>query len=101
MELIKKIKGAEGQAREIVELAKSEIAKESEAFEEHQAVSLAQAEQERKEVIESAISAAEAEGAAEVEELKKQAEDKQNQLRESVSGKMAGATSKVMDYLKG
>ena len=61
---------------------------------------MAAAQQDRKNAIDQSIAKARTEGLAEIEELKKQAENSRRQLRESVSGKTAPAVEKVMDYLK-
>ena len=100
MELIKKIKQAEAQAREIIEQAKAEAARQAEKGRENRLQLLAQTEQERKKATEAAIAAAESKGLAEVKQLKAQAEKDRQQLRDNVSSKMAGAVAKVMDYLK-
>ena len=100
MELIKKIKQAEAQAREIIEQAKTEAARQAEKGRENRLQLLTQTEQERKKATEAAVAAAESEGLAEVKKLKVQAEKDRQQLRDNVSSKMAGAVAKVMDYLK-
>lgn len=101
MELVKKIRQAEEQARGIVEQAKAEAAKQAEDGRKNRSQLLAEAEQVRKKAIEAAVAAAQSQGIAEVEKLKTQAEKKQQQLREKAVGKMAPAVKKVMEYLKG
>jgi len=100
MELIKKIKEAESQAQQIVEQAGIEAAKRAEKNRLHRLEVLAQVEQERKKAIESAVSAAQAQGAVEVKALKSQAEKTRKQLRSKVAGKMAAASAKIIDYLR-
>lgn len=101
MELIKKIKQAEKQAQEVVEHAKVQTAAESEKNRSLLAQALAKADQERKQAIQTAVTAAESQGLAEIEELKAKAETGRQQLREAVGGKMAAAVTKIMDHLKG
>ena len=83
MELIKKIKQTEAQAQEIIERAKAEAAGKTEDGRKNQRRLLAEAEQERKKAIESAVAAAQSQGLAEVEELKTQAGEKQSRQTES------------------
>lgn len=101
MELIKQIKQAEVQAREIIELAKAESAKQIEKGKEDRQAVMTQAEQQRKKATEEAVAAARSEAVAEVENLKAQAQQKRQQLRDTTAGKMAKAAQKVMDYLRG
>lgn len=101
MELIKKIKQAEAQAQEIIEQAKGESARGVEEGRANRRRLLAEAEQERKKAIETAVAAAQLQGHAEIEKLKTQAGEKQRHLRDKAAGKMAPAVAKVMDYLKG
>ena len=101
MELIKKIRQAEAQAQEIIEQAKAGAAGKTEDGRKNRRRLLAEAEQERKKVIEAAVAAAQSQGLAEIEKLKTQAGGKQQQLRDKAAGKMAPAATKVMDYLSG
>jgi V/A-type H+-transporting ATPase subunit G/H len=101
MELIKKIKQAETQAQEIIEQAKAESASGAEEGRKNRRRLLAEAEQERKKVIEAAVAAAQLQGLAEIEKLKTQAGEKQRQLRDKSASKMAPAAAKVIDYLRG
>jgi V/A-type H+-transporting ATPase subunit G/H len=101
MELIKKIRQAEAQAQEIIEQAKAGTAGKTEDGRKNRRRLLAEAEQERKKVIEAAVAAAQSQSLAEIEKLKTQAGEKQQQLRDKAAGKMAPAATKVMDYLRG
>ncbi|MHC4395756.1 MAG: hypothetical protein ACYS1A_08885 [Planctomycetota bacterium] len=101
MELIKKIKESEKQAQDLIVRAKAEAAKQAEQSRSEQDERLAQTEQERKKAIEAATAAAESQGLVEIEELKKQAKKDRQQLRDKAGKKMADATTKVMDYLRG
>ncbi len=101
MELIKKIKQAETDAKEIIEKAKIEAANRAEDGKASKLEALTEADRERKQSIAASVTAAESEGLSEVETLKKQAEGERLQLRERSNGKMSGAVTKVMEYLKG
>ncbi len=101
MELIKKIKQTEAQAQEIIEQAKARTAAQAEKGRSSRLKALQQAEQERKKAIEAAVDAAEKEGLAETENLKAQAEKKQQQLHNKVADKTAAAVTKVIEHLRG
>lgn len=100
MELIKTIKQAEAQAREIIEQAKAEAARQAEENRKNRIAALAEAEQARKKAIEAAVSAAQSQGLKEVEKLKVKAENQRRKLRDKVGSKMGGATARVIDYLR-
>jgi V/A-type H+-transporting ATPase subunit G/H len=99
MELIKKIKQSEEQARQIIEQAKADAAKQAEVARKKRQQALAKAEQERKKTIEAAVAAAQKEATAEVEKLKEKAGNDRRQLRDNVKDKMAQAVGKVTDYV--
>lgn len=101
MELIKKVKEAETQARDIIAKAKTEATARGEAMQQKRLEALEKAEQERKQATEAAITKAESEGHAEVGGLKAEAETHRRELRQNVESKMAAATAKVMEHLKG
>jgi vacuolar-type H+-ATPase subunit H len=101
MELVKKIRQAEEQAREIIEKAKADAAEQAEEERKNRRQLLTEAEQQRKKAIEDAVGVARSQGAAEAEKLKAKAEKKQQQLREKAAGRMIPAVKKVMEYLKG
>ncbi len=101
MELIKKIKQAESEAQEIINRTKSESASQAEQGRINRVDALEQAEQERKKAIDSAVAKAESEGLAEVGNLKSQAENDRQGLRDKSKSKMAGAVAKVAKYLRG
>ena len=101
MELIKQIKEAETQAQKIIEQAKTDAANRAEEAQKGRIQTLEQARHERKKSIEVAVAAAQSQGLAEIEKLKAQAEKNRQQLRDKAQNKMAGAVTKVMDYLKG
>lgn len=101
MELVKKIRQAEEQAREIVEQAKADVVAQTEEGRKNRSRLLAEAEQQRKKAIEAAVAAAQSQGLTEAEKLKAQAGEKQQQLRGKVAGRMAPAAKKVMEYFRG
>jgi vacuolar-type H+-ATPase subunit H len=101
MELIKKIKQAEAQAREIIEKAKADAAENTEQGRKKRLETLAEAERERKGAIDAAVAKARKEGLAEAQNLKNQAEDERRQLRDKAAGRIPDAAAKVMGYLRG
>ncbi len=101
MELIKKIRQTEEQARGIVEQAKAGAAEKAEDGRKNRSRLLAEAEQARKKAIEAAVAVAQSQGVVEIEKLKTQAEKKQQQLRDKAARKMDSAVKKVMEYLGG
>jgi vacuolar-type H+-ATPase subunit H len=101
MELIKKIKQSESEAREIIEKAKAEALKQAEAGRESRLAAMTEAEHQRKQATEAAIAEARSQANAEVENIKAQAEDQRRQLRDKTADRMTTAAAKVMDYLRG
>jgi V/A-type H+-transporting ATPase subunit G/H len=101
MELIKKIKQAEAQAQEIIEIAKAESVKQAEKGKEARFAAMTQVEQQRKKTINNAVAEARSEAEAEVQNLKAQAQNQRRQLRDKSSNKIASAAAKVMEYLRG
>jgi len=101
MELIKRIKQAEAQAREIIEQARAQAAQQAEKGRTSRIKVSEEAEQQREKTVEAAVAAAQTQGLAEVENLKAQAENQRQQLRKKTAGRMAPAAAKVMDYLRG
>jgi len=100
MELIKKIKQSEAQARQIIDQAKADAAKQAEMGRQNRQQDLAKAEQERTKATEAAVAAAQKEAAAEVDNLKAKAENERQQLRDKANTKMPPAVAKVMEYLR-
>ena len=101
MELIKKIKEAESQAQQIIEQSKTQASQQAEQNQQSRIEALEQAEQQRRKAIDEAVAKAQSEGFGEAEQLKEQADKGRQQLRKNAGSKMAGATQKVMKYLKG
>jgi V/A-type H+-transporting ATPase subunit G/H len=100
MELIKQIKQSEAQARQIIDQAKIDAAKQAEVGRQNRQQDLAKAEQQRTKATESAVAAAQKEASAEVENLKAKAENERQQLRDKANTKMPPAVAKVMEYLR-
>ncbi len=100
MELVKKIRQTEAQAQKIIEQAKAGAAEKAEDGRKNRRRLLAEAEQGRKKAIEAAVAAAQSQGLAEIEKLKTQAGEKQQQLRDKAARKMDPAVKKVMEYLR-
>ena len=101
MELIKQIKQAETQAKEIAEQAKTDAASAAEEAKAKRDELYAGAESERKQVIEQAVAEAESGALGEVEKLKAKDRTQRQQLYETARGRMNAAVGKVMDYFKG
>ncbi len=101
MELIKKIKESEAQAQEIIEQAGIQATEQAEKGKENWQHAMTDAEQNRKNATEASIAEAQAQGRTEVDELKSQAEQQRQELRDKTGSKTAAATAKVMDYLRG
>ena len=99
MELIKQIKQAEAKAQEIIDQARADAAAQAEQAGAGRLEALEKAEQERKKATDAAIAAGEAEGLAEVEKLKAQAEQDRRQLRDKANTRMPAAVTKVMEYI--
>ena len=100
MELIKQIKQAEAQARQIIEQAKADAVKQAEIGRQNRQQDLANAEQQRKKVTEAAVAAAQKEASTKVESLKAKAANERQQLRDKANNKMPPAVAKVMEYLR-
>ncbi len=100
MELIKQIKKAEQEAKEIIEKAKSDAVLMCEQAAAKRSEELAQAEQDRKIAIAEAVSKAQEGGAAEVEELIKQGEQCRNEIASKARAKIDTAVQKVVDSIK-
>ena len=101
MELIRQIKQAESQAKEIVEQAHTEAARQAEQAKARRDELCAAAEVERKKAIKQAATEAETAALSEVENLKSEGHNRRQRLCEAAKGKTDAAVAKVMDYLKG
>jgi len=101
MELIKKIKQAEADAKVLAEQASSQALEQDKKNDELQVEVMTKVRQDRKEQIASSVTQAEQKADMEVVKLKEQAENDRCQLREKTAAKKNDAVKKVMDYLKG
>lgn len=101
MELIKKIKQAEAQARKIIEQAEGEAAGLAQKGRADRANALEQAAAGRKRAIDAAVSLGQSQGQAEIEVLKAEAGRTSQNLRKKAEAKILTAVAKVMEYLKG
>jgi len=101
MELIKKLKKTEAEAKELVEQAKAEAAKMGQEARQARSKAMHEAELERKKAIEEAEKEAESAGAGEAANMKAEAQEAVRHLNEQARGRMEQAVQKVMDYLKG
>ena len=101
MELIKKIKQTEAQAQEIVAQARADSTVLADQQNKSQVQSMDHAQQDRKKSIDAAVSHAASQGEGEIEDLRAQAEQARNELREKTKPAIAGAVGKVVDFLKG
>ena len=100
MELIKQIKEAEAQAKEIIEQAKAEAVSIGEDARRRQSAAASAAQEERRQAIERAVAEGEAAGQSEVESLKGRAAEEKQQLQENAGAKIDGCVGRVMDYLQ-
>lgn len=101
MELIKKIKQTEAEARRIVEQAGRRSAELTEKGRARRADAVEQAAAERKRAIDEAVSLGQSQGRTEAEKLKAEAAGNSQQLRQKAQEKVPAAVAKVMEYLKG
>jgi len=101
MELIKKIKETEAQAQEIVEQARADAVAMSEEHRKKRGQTMEQAEHERKKAIDSSVAGAASQAQTEIKTLRAKAEQDRTGLRDKTRPAIAGAVTKVMDFLKG
>jgi V/A-type H+/Na+-transporting ATPase subunit G/H len=100
MEIIKQIKAAEQEAKEIVEQAKSDAIKISEDFVAERDRLKAQAADQRRKAIEAAIADAETKAQQQVKQLKDDGAALIEQMRSEAKSKVDAAATKVVDTLK-
>jgi len=100
MELIKKIKQAEAQAKEIVEQARAEAVKIADESAAARSKELDEADALRRKSIESAIADAEKAGQVEVETLQNTETEKKQALIDGARQKMDAAVSKIVAAVK-
>jgi len=100
MELIKQIRKAEQEAKEIIEKAKADAGQMGEAWAVKRSEELAKAEDERKAAISQAVAGAEEAGAAEVEALMSQGEQNRNDIANKARTKIDSAVQKIVESIK-
>ena len=100
MELIKQIKAAEENSKQIVEQAKAEALRITEDARKAQDVKQKEAQDQRRDAVAAAIVEAEQLGQSQVEELKQQGSEQIEQLKSQVGGKMSGCVDKVIQHLR-
>jgi len=101
MEIIRKIKQAETQAKEIIENAKQKAVKDSEWAKKEFADSMAKAEQNRKKAVEQALNKAQADANNEVSKLNNEAEKYCIELEQKTQSKINSSADKVIDLVRG
>lgn len=95
MELIKNIKNAEAQGKELIEKAKADAVSEAQQLRQRQDEALEAARLQRRQAVETAEAEAEAQGQLEVEKLEQQAEELKNNLRNTAAGKKDSAVNEI------
>lgn len=100
MELIKQIKDAENQAKDIVEKAKQEASAVIEAARKQRAERIQQAQKRRNQAIDDAVALAEQDGKAQTEQLSGQGQEQIAALKASASKKMQSCVEKVVSRVQ-
>jgi V/A-type H+-transporting ATPase subunit G/H len=96
MEIIKQIKAAETQAKEIIEKAKADAVKIAEDFSTEQQEQLAAADKQRRDAIDKAVATAEADGQAEVEKLISDGAEQRQAMENKAKSNLDAAAAKVV-----
>jgi vacuolar-type H+-ATPase subunit H len=100
MELIKKIKQAETQAKEIIEKARGNAVSLSETSANERNGKLEEAQAQRHKAIETAVAHAENTGQSEVEALSSKGAAKKQTLEDNARQKMDAAANKIVAAIK-
>ena len=100
MELIKQIKDAEKQAKDIVEKAKQDSALLLEEAKKHRADLLKQSQQRRIKAIEDAVNRAEQDGKAQADQIAQTGCEVVSFLKASCSQKLQSSVEKVLSRLQ-
>ncbi len=100
MDLIKKIKDAEQQAKKIAEQAKNKASEEYLKFNQQKTDTLEQAGVKRKKDTDAAVEQAASQAAAELEKLKQQSQKQKQQLQKKTDEIKEQSVKKIVDYLK-
>jgi len=101
MDLIKKIRQAERQAREVVEKASTEAAEMDAEFQRRRTQLREDASRQRQQAIESAVAEGEKEAGEKIKHLEAAAEKDRRKLRQKTGERRSAAVSKITDYIKG
>ena len=96
MELIKSIKQAEAQAKEIVEKAKAESLQQAEQKRSDWQKAMAQAEKDRRKIIDAAVEKAKTEADTEVKKLKEKAQSDIESLNKKTSAKIVEDVAELL-----
>ena len=99
MELIKQIRKAEQEAKDIIEKAKVNAGQMGESWAGKRSEEIAKAEDDRKAAIGEAVAKAEEAGAAEVEALMSQGAQDRNDMANKVRTKIDSAVQTVVDSI--
>ena len=99
MELIKRIKEAENQAKEIVSGARSDAAKMAEESKTKQAAMLAQAEDDRKKAVDAAVTKAEQAAVAEVQKLAAEGATRKQEMEAKAKRSMDLCVERVVEQV--
>jgi len=100
MELIKQIRKAEQEAKDIIEKAKADIVEMNDSWVAKRSEELVRAEDQRKAAISEAVAKAEEAGAIEVEALMSQGAQNRNDIANKARTKIDSAAGKVLDSIK-
>lgn len=96
MEIIKQIKAAESQAKDIIEKAKADALKIAEDFSSDREKQVSGAAQQRRDAIAKAVGDAEANGQAEVEKLMSDGAGERQEMENKAKANMEAAAAKVV-----
>lgn len=99
MELIKQIKKAESQAKELIEQSHAEAAEMAEAGSTQHQQQMAQAQQQRKEAISKAIIEGEKRGLKQAQTLKETAEKQRLDMQNNAKKKTHTAIAQIIEHI--
>ena len=100
MEIIKQIKAAESEAKQIIEQAKIDAQKISEEFAKTREDKKSAAADQRRKAIEAAVAESEAKAKDEVEKLMGEGASQREQMQNAARGKSDAAAAKVVNKLR-
>ncbi len=99
MELIRQIKQAEQEARDIVDQGRAETVLLAEEGRNKHAEQTSIAQAQRRKAIDEAVAQAQEQGQAEVEQLRAQSQEQIEQLRQRASARMDGCVERVVQEI--